>query len=95
MKSTKKIYIYCKPIHVYKIIFVFLVADPETFAANQQGGNIQSSSGVRNVQGLDNFKPSLGILLIRVIYRHPSCHTECILPYETSVAKNSLNQILC
>ncbi len=88
MKSTKKIYIYCKPI--YKILFVCLVSDTTAFAANQQGGNIQSASGVRNIQGLDNFKPSLGILLIRVIYRHQSCHTECILPYETECVKAAI-----
>jgi hypothetical protein len=42
-------YIYCKPI-------VCLVSDTTAFASNQQGGNIQSSSGVRNIQGQDILK---------------------------------------
>ncbi len=77
---------------------ICLVADPETFATNQQGGNIQSPSGVRNIQGQDIF--FLSVYLIRN-HLPPSIHTsdhtrECILrvPYETKCAKAAVDYFL-
>jgi hypothetical protein len=71
-------------------------SDPETFAANQQGGNIQSSSRVRNIQGQDMLSnylcitESVYLTVFVIIWRHQYIQVRILDVYSYLTLRNKV-----